>query len=91
MKYDYVKDVICPFFITQHISSARTDPDEKSKLITKMNKSIKCEGPCKNSSVILEFSDERARAEHKHNFCASFCYNTCPIAIMIGKTKYEEK
>ena len=90
MKYEYTKDVVCPFFVTQHISSACNDPDEKGKIIRKMSKSIKCEGLYKNSSIIVEFSDENARKEHKRGYCASFCYKNCPIAIMLNKTKYGE-
>lgn len=84
MKYEYTKDVVCPFFVTQHISSSIVDL-KTDKRARKQRCTIKCEGIYKKTSTIIEFSDENARKEHKKNFCASFCYKECPIAIMISK------
>ena len=84
MKYEYTKDVVCPFFVTQHIATCK-DKEKKDKQIQKQSRSIKCEGVCKKSSIIIEFDNESARKEHKKNFCASFSYKECPIAIMISK------
>ncbi len=88
MKYEYVKDIICPFYTQQYVGSkgATAECIEKAKRI---DHSIKCEGVYKKSAIILEFAEMSAKKEHRDNYCASYCWGKCPIARMLNKTKYK--
>lgn len=88
MKVTYEKDVVCPFYKSTHISGSCKDKEHLAELTKQARKSIKCEGLYNKSAIIVDFAEEKARKEHKRNYCASFAWGRCPIANMLNKTKY---
>lgn len=90
MKVTYEKNILCPFYKSTHISGSCKDTKHLDELKRQARKSIKCEGLYNKSAIILDFSHESACNEHKKNFCASRCWEGCPIALMLNKTKYQE-
>lgn len=88
MRFEYEKNIICPFFLPQHISGSCKDGEERERLVRKRMRCIKCEGVYEDTFIFLDFNSESAKEEHRRSFCTSYGWETCPIAIMLKNEKY---